>query len=413
MLCPKCGAESAPGQKFCSNCGTPLIQQEPVQVAQQPASQQPTQQINTPESVSPAQQPVQQPVQQPAQQPVQPQPVQQSVQQPVQQPVQQGAPQQAYDTQPVPGQPYAGQPYAGQPYNPQNVPPVYNQPPAKKSRAGLIVGIILGVLALIIIAGIVIVKAAAKKATDLLSNTADELELDIDTDDGPLSIDLPGNEIEENIDEYEFDQEYDDYYDDSDDYEYSYDDLFEDYDSDTYDMTDDAGLTTTRNYAYADVTYTDTTVTIVPNGTVTGSTVLGEGKDLEGLLDYIDDEVLESGRYINRDFFYDLVSMYIVDPEMYDGIYQMGYYLSLALAAANNFHNIDVRLESSEFDFDNTDLYRLNVIAEGRKDTWIIDHSDYSFKMNNGKTSYESDMYDTKYLSVWLAALEEYYGIEF
>lgn len=62
---------------------------------------------------------------------------------------QQPYPGQGYPQQPYPGQGYPQQPYGGQPYQPYG--PGYYQPPAQKSKAGLIIGIAGGGLALILI----------------------------------------------------------------------------------------------------------------------------------------------------------------------------------------------------------------------------------------------------------------------
>jgi flagellar basal body-associated protein FliL len=60
---------------------------------------------------------------------------------------------QPYSGQPYPGQPYPGQPYPGQPYPGQPFPGAPMAPPKKKSKALLITGIVLGVLALLCAAG--------------------------------------------------------------------------------------------------------------------------------------------------------------------------------------------------------------------------------------------------------------------
>jgi hypothetical protein len=62
---------------------------------------------------------------------------------------QQPYPGQGYPQQPYPGQGYPQQPYGGQPYQPYG--PGYYQPPVKKSKTGLIIGIVGGGVALILL----------------------------------------------------------------------------------------------------------------------------------------------------------------------------------------------------------------------------------------------------------------------
>ena len=133
-ICPNCGNPVADGQAFCANCGaaqnmqTTIPEQPPVQ----PAYEQPPVQ-NTYEQPQQPQQP-QQPYGQPQQPYGQPQQPYGQPQQPY------GQPQQPYGQ---PQQPY-GQPY-GQPYAPA-------QQPKKKSKKGLIIGIIAAVLVIILVA---------------------------------------------------------------------------------------------------------------------------------------------------------------------------------------------------------------------------------------------------------------------
>ena len=118
MECPNCKKQLQDGMKFCDNCGTPLV---PVAPAPQPASQPDPQPAPQPAPQS-------QPASQPAPQPMNWGPTQQA-------PQPQPAPQQQY------GQPQYGQPQYGQPVYGQQV---YGKP--KKSKAGLIIGIIVAIL---------------------------------------------------------------------------------------------------------------------------------------------------------------------------------------------------------------------------------------------------------------------------
>lgn len=86
-VCPNCGSVNN-GSKFCSNCGTPLPEEQPVQPVAQPAVQpvqpiqqvQPVQPIQQVQPVQPAPQPMAQPVMEPVVEPSVPPVYQQPVQ---------------------------------------------------------------------------------------------------------------------------------------------------------------------------------------------------------------------------------------------------------------------------------------------------------------------------------------------
>ncbi|MBR6399764.1 MAG: hypothetical protein IKS17_00890 [Firmicutes bacterium] len=164
-------------------------------------------------------------------------------------------------------------------------------------------------------------------------------------------------------------------------------------------------------YSYADVYRTDDGLTLIPNGGMNGSTVLYGGKDLNGFLDYVDSTVLEEGRRINRDFFYDIMATVLVDKELSSDFDRAEKYMIMALAVANNFHAMNVRVNDCRVDANNAADYRYNVTAYDKDDTWIINYEDRTFYMNDGKTEYHSEMFKDEYLAVWMMAIDEYYGI--
>ena len=163
-------------------------------------------------------------------------------------------------------------------------------------------------------------------------------------------------------------------------------------------------------YGYADVTLAGNDITIIPNGDLNGSTVLYGGKDLNGFLDYVDDTVLEEGRVINREFFYDLLSTMLVDASMYPDFEDVESNMIMCLAMANNFHNIDVRVKEADLDANNAAEYHYQVKAENRDDTWIVNYADRTVYFNNGSTEYSSDMFIDEYLAYCMMAIEDYYG---
>lgn len=195
MICNICGNQMPDGTKFCSACGTSLIE-APQQA--QPQQAQPVQPQQSYEQVQPAQpvQPVQQPqnFQQTPQQPVQPaqpqQPYQQAPHQAAQptQPVQpqqpyQQAPQQA--AQPTQQQPYQAQPAPQPSYQSGNAYGAQTPPPAKSKTPIIITAIVGAVLIVAIIAGTIIFLNKDKtddKADDTKTTTAEAD--DEDEDDG-------------------------------------------------------------------------------------------------------------------------------------------------------------------------------------------------------------------------------------
>ena len=162
-------------------------------------------------------------------------------------------------------------------------------------------------------------------------------------------------------------------------------------------------------YSYTDVVRSGDDITVTPNGGLNDSTVLYGDKDLKGFLDYVDGTVLEQGRTINRDMFYDLIAIMLVDKDLNSDFDQIEKNMVMALAVANNFHDVDVSIKDCYLDANNAAEYRYNVRAFGTDDTWIINYGRRTFYMNDGATEYHSDMFKDEYLAVWMVAIEEYY----
>lgn len=164
-------------------------------------------------------------------------------------------------------------------------------------------------------------------------------------------------------------------------------------------------------YSYVDVYRNGNDLTLIPNGGMNASTVLYGGKDLKGFLDYIDSKVLEKGRTINRDFFYELLATMLVDKDLNSDFNKVEKHMLMALAVANNFYNIDVKMNDCYLNANNASEYHYHVTAYGKDDTWIANYVDQTFYFNNGNTVYSSDMFKDEYLAVWLMAIDDYYGI--
>ena len=354
MICPKCGANLPDGTKFCGTCGSPLEQTPNVSQTPDPnayVSQQPDPNAYV------SQQPVNQ----------------QYNGQPV---YNQAPPQGAYA--PQGGYPPQGGYVPGQ--------------PQKKSKVWLVILIIVLALLGLIIGVAAFIRHQAQRAAQQL-----EEELASSIDD--IEVDLEG--LSDELDDFNFD---------IDPIDENLGDITSDI-SDDIDTTGDTSDSYDYEYEYVDVTVTGESYCVSPNGGLDGSTVLYGGKDLDGLLDYIDDEVLEPGRTINREMFYDLLAIDLIDETMYSEFEDIEMNLIMDLAMANNFHNLSVRVNSCEFDMSDTSTYNYNVTAEGRDDIWIVNYADNTVYFNNGKTEYSSDMFKDEYLAYWFVAVEDYYGL--
>ncbi len=170
-----------------------------------------------------------------------------------------------------------------------------------------------------------------------------------------------------------------------------------------------AGEKTT--YSFIDVIRTDSGLYMTANGGMNGSTVLFADKDLNGFLDYVDDTVLEEGRTINRDLLFDILAYMLVDDQLSADEASREKHLMMALAVANNFHDVEVKIKSCVIDANNAADYHYNLTAYGAEDTWLINYQDCKFYMHDGATEYVTDMFKDEYLAVWLMAIEDYYGI--
>ena len=183
--------------------------------------------------------------------------------------------------------------------------------------------------------------------------------------------------------------------------------------ADSSESTNDEPAGKKTVYSFTDVYADGNDLTVVPNGGMNPSTVLYGGKDLKGFLDYIDSNVLEKGRTINRDFFYDMLAVMMVDKDLSSDEDSIEKNLIMSLAMANNFHNTDVTINDCYLNAANAAEYRYHVTAYGKDDTWVVNYRDRTMYMNDGKTEYISEMFKDEYLAVWMVAIEDYYGLVF
>ena len=166
------------------------------------------------------------------------------------------------------------------------------------------------------------------------------------------------------------------------------------------------------SYAFANAKFDGDKIIVVPNGEVNDSTFIYEDKTLSGLCDYIDSTVLEEGRTINRDFLYDLISVEVIDPQLYQDYDSFSRTLCMSLSIANEFSTIDVDLKDMILDTTDQAKQVFEVNAEGKDTSWILDGHEYKFYLNDGSTEYTSSMFDPETLAVWSVVLDQYFEVE-
>ncbi len=181
--------------------------------------------------------------------------------------------------------------------------------------------------------------------------------------------------------------------------------------ADTDDTSADVPAGEKTVYSYADVYRDGNNLAVIPNGGLNSSTKPFNDKDLNGFLDYVDSTVLEAGRTINRDFFYDLMSIMLVDKDLSSDQTYIEKHMMVALAVANNFHDMPVKINECDLDANNATDYVCKVTAYDKDDTWIFNFAEDTLYMNNGATEYVSDMFKNEYMAVWMMAIEDYFGI--
>ena len=165
-------------------------------------------------------------------------------------------------------------------------------------------------------------------------------------------------------------------------------------------------------YEYVNVKIDGTNLIVIPNGTVNDDTVIYNEKTLGALCDYIDSNVLDSGRTINRKFLYGLVSTQVIDPKMMSSYEQFNRTMIYCLTIANEFYSVDVTLNDLILDTTNNTKQIFEVTAEGKDDSWILDGHEKKFYLNGGSTEYTSSMFDSQTLAVWSFVLDDFFEVK-
>ena len=167
-----------------------------------------------------------------------------------------------------------------------------------------------------------------------------------------------------------------------------------------------------KNYSFAGVAYGEKALYVVPSGFVNDNTVLWNGKTAGEFADFVDSDVLEDGRTLNRKLFYDLISVYLVDPTLSQDPVIFENSMIYLTTFTNQFYDMDVQVEALGIPFTEQNRYRFKIKSYGNDDVWIADPTNNEFYFNNGKTEYNSSMYEDKTLANWLLAVEVFFEME-
>ncbi len=309
----------------------------------------------------------------------------------------------------VPGQKFCNQCGCPVSVNDINVAPTSMPAPAKKKNVLPIVLAIVGVLLVVSIAGAFAVRALVNKVRDTIN--------EYDLADGPYVEhyeysyeygDATGHDVEDELDDLfeQFEEEYGAVY----NFE-----NFENVDEMIDEFYDQVGLTHT-SYAFANVYDMDGTVLIRPNGLVRDNTVLWNGKTVGGLCDFIDENVLQEGRKIDRNLLYDMISIQVVDPSIVPDDHTFEILMKYCLTVTNEFSSLGARMESASFNKNVPNTYDYNVVVGDKASMWTIDYDNFKITLNNGETIYnpvgENGMFSEQTMTLWINVIDYYFEIQ-
>ncbi len=202
-------------------------------------------------------------------------------------------------------------------------------------------------------------------------------------------------------------------------YGFDFDEFFEEFGNTDpfYDYSGSRNEYTEYEYRYAYAYYYDDCVSLEGRDVLKDSTVIFGGRTLGDFCDYIDNNVLEKGRTIDRELLYDLLEVHMVDPDLIsDNEEYFEQSMMYCLTFANEFANLDMEVESCTYYLDEPSVYYYEVEAQDKEDTWIVDYSEKTVYMGGGDREYKSvgdySMFSDNTLSIYLTAIDEFFGIE-
>ncbi len=202
-------------------------------------------------------------------------------------------------------------------------------------------------------------------------------------------------------------------------YGFDFDEFFEEFGNDdsVYDYSGSSDEYTEYEYRYAYAYYYDDCVSLEGRDVLKDSTAIYNGKMLGEFCDYIDNNVLEKGRTIDRQLLYDLLEVHMVDPDLIaDNEEYFEESMMYCLTFANEFAGLDMEVEGCTYYLDEPSVYYYAVETHDKEDTWIVDYSEKTVYMDGGDKEYKSagdySMFSDNTLTIYMTAIDEFFGIE-
>lgn len=186
----------------------------------------------------------------------------------------------------------------------------------------------------------------------------------------------------------------------------------EDAESDT-EAGEENAAGTIKEYEWASIKYTDDGMIIMPNGNLTDDTVIYNGKTFGEYVDYVNSEVLETNRTINKEFLRALLAINIVDSQFITDFDQLDTTMMFCSTIANDFYNTNVEVHYAEIKALSPGTQMLSLHSEDKPDIWYVDLQNKKFYFNQGNTEYTSSMFQDKTLTIWDVVIHEFFGVEY
>lgn len=176
---------------------------------------------------------------------------------------------------------------------------------------------------------------------------------------------------------------------------------------------EDTAAGTEKAYEWASIKYTDDGMIIMPNGNLTDDTVIYNDKTFGEYVDYVNSEVLETNRTINKEFLRALLAINIVDPQFITDFDQLDTTMMFCSTIANDFHDTNVEVHYAEIKALSPGTQMLSLHSEDKPDIWYVDLQNKKFYFNQGNTEYTSSMFQDKTLTIWDVVIHEFFGVEY
>jgi len=178
-----------------------------------------------------------------------------------------------------------------------------------------------------------------------------------------------------------------------------------------------------NSYQFAYTKNIDNGIVVFPNGTVNDDTIIRE-MEIGVFLNFVNTVVLENDNKINKQLFFDLISVEILDPNIanIDSVQTFNKKIAYCLAISKAFGNDDIRINNGIFEYNYYNLHKYIITRNGSKDMWIMDggndrfyigNSEYvTFPYKNGNNGIEnvSILDPIKSISMWIFVVDTFYN---